>query len=302
MLERLLVPLDAWPVAEQVLPYVTLLAKRLGQPVVLLSVVADGDELNPVATMYEAEIADLMEKRRAYAQRYLDSIRAQLEREGVWATVEVATGPVAETILAAASEHRAGLIAMATHGRVGPERWFLGSVADRVVHAASVPVLLVRPRDDSPLTEAVVNEILLPLDGSPLAEVALPYATFLAQRCEVPIRLIQTFPLTWLSTVGADAYGYAAPPEVLTALEEDVRQYLERTAEKLRVSGVDASTEFAFRVPDQAITERAAASGGALVVMSSHGRSGLGRTLLGSVTDRVIRSSEAPVLVVREVS
>ena len=177
MLDRLLVPLDIAEIAEQVLPYVTLLARSLKQPVTLVSIVADGGELNPLASAHDAAIAVLIEQRQAYAQHYLDSVRARLEAEGVSASTVVATGPVAESILATATAQHSGLIAMATHGRVGPERWFLGSVADKVVRMAAAPVLLIRPREDHAAVAASVKEILLPLDGSSLAEVALPYAT-----------------------------------------------------------------------------------------------------------------------------
>ena len=302
--ERLLVPLDTGEVAEQVLPYVRLLAKGLGQPVTLVSVVADAGELNPVASAHDAAIAALIDKRREYAQRYLDAIRARLEAEGVAVSTEVRVGSVADSIVAAASALHAGLVVMATHGRVGPERWFLGSVADRVVRTAASPVLLVRPRADGVAPAVSVREILLPLDGSPAAEAALPAATVLAQAFHVPVTLIRTLPMPWF-IVGADPYGGVdvLPPEVLGQLEDEAKRYLEQVAAQLRTSGVATKVAFAsFRQPAQEITDLAEATSGALVVMTTHGRSGLSRTVLGSVTDRVIRSSAAPVLMAREAS
>lgn len=123
MLERILVPLDTSKVAEQVLPYATLLAKQLKQPIILYAVVADmadGEQLNPVASPYEAALTELMQHRRQYAQDYLNSVKERLAGEGVTATTDIAIGDVAEPIVSAAAKHGSGVIAMATHGRVGP--------------------------------------------------------------------------------------------------------------------------------------------------------------------------------------
>lgn len=301
MLERFLVPLDTTEVAEQVLPYVVLLAKQLGQPVVLQSVVEDGEELNPLASLYDAEIVSLREKQRAYARRYLSQVQARLEGQAVAVTTDVATGPVAPTILEAAASHQAGLIAMATHGRVGPERWFLGSVAEKVVRTASMPVLLVRPQEDA-APVASIQRVLLPLDGSAMAQTALPVATFLAKAFAVPITVVRTVNLTSLAAASAsDPYlGYGGIPQsLIDALEEDARKQLDAVATKLQGEGIPATTRFSFLPPAEEITELARAEAGTIVVMCTHGRSGLSRAVLGSVADRVVRSSVAPVLLVR---
>src|SRR6266568_1617787 len=136
--ERILVPLDASKEAERALPYVTMLAKGLGLPVVLVAVIPDMGELNPVGSVYDAELAQLMEFRRHHAEEYLQSVATRLGAEDIEATSVVEVGAVAERIVATAGGHHAGVIAMATHGRVGPARWFLGSVADKVVRTASM--------------------------------------------------------------------------------------------------------------------------------------------------------------------
>jgi nucleotide-binding universal stress UspA family protein len=300
MLERFLVPLDTSTVSEQVLPWVTLLARQLQQPLTLLSVVAESGELNPVASMYDAVIASIMEERRQYARNYLESAQQRLVGQGLTVESEVREGSVAECIVEAATAHGAGLIAMATHGRVGPERWFLGSVADWVVRTASVPVLLVRPHEGTPPPATALEQIVLPLDGSPLAEAALPLASFLARSFGVPISLVRTLSFAWLAT-GTDPYGVdgGMSPELVAAVEDDAKQYLQQIATRLEGEGIKATATFTLGGPAEEIVDLAAGHPGSLVVMSTHGRSGLGRALLGSVTDRVLRSSVAPVLVVR---
>src|SRR6266550_1323993 len=103
MFERILVPLDASKEAERVLPYVTMLAKGLGLPVVLAAVIPDLGELNPVVSVYDAELAQLREFRRQHAEEYLQSLYARFGAEGLQATSVVEAGPVAERIVAAAA-------------------------------------------------------------------------------------------------------------------------------------------------------------------------------------------------------
>src|SRR4029079_10262586 len=120
----------------------------------------------------------IAEERRAAVARYIQEVCKRLRTEGVTVTTEVAIGHVSDTILSTARRRSVEMIAMATHGRVGPERWFLGSVTDRVVRSATMPVLLVRPSAERTTPIASIDRIILPLDGSLLAEAAIPHATF----------------------------------------------------------------------------------------------------------------------------
>ena len=297
MLENFLVPLDTSEMSEQVLPYVELLAGRLGQPVHLLSVADDG-QLMQIAPD-NVTIAGIVEERRAVVARYLRGVRERLEEKSLTVTTEMASGHVADTILDTAARRSSGLIAMATHGRVGPERWFLGSVADRVARSAASPVLLVRPAKDSVSSPAAIEKVILPLDGSTLAEAAIPHATFLAQAFERPVVLVRTLDMTWLGTGDGMTGDFALTPDLQELLESDAKEYLAQTATGLEAKGLKVERVFSFQLPATEIIEQAHQAPGALIVMSSHGRSGLGRTVLGSVADRVMRTAEAPVLLVR---
>lgn len=295
MLERPLVPLDGSRVAEGVIALVAFLGRRLGEPVSLVTVVpeldADGRVLNPILSADDAAAASLRAGREQYAREYLESVRARLERDGVAASGTVVTGMAAAEIIDAAARHSAGMIAMATHGRVGPERWFLGSVADRVVRTATVPVLLVRPREAG--AQEAVAHIIVPLDGSAAAEAALPVAQYLAASLQVPITLVRTIDLMAVS-----AFGHGMPPNLLAIAQQDAEDYLARSAEQLRTAGVAVQTQFSLLAPSTEIEMLATGLTDPLVVMTPHGRSGIARTLLGSVADRVVRTSQAPVLLV----
>ncbi|HEX3246563.1 MAG TPA: universal stress protein [Chloroflexota bacterium] len=300
MLERFLVPLDTSEVSEHVLPYVELFAKKLGQPVHLLIVADDGQVLQ--LAPQNVSIRAIVEERRATVAKYVKRMRERLETAGVTVTTEIAIGHVVDTILSTANRRSVGMIAMATHGRVGPERWFLGSVTDRVVRGATMPLFLVRPSAERTAPIASIERIILPLDGSLLAEAAIPHATFVAKTFDRPIVLVRTLDLTRLTLSSDPSVGdYPLPVELQETLRADATNYLEQTAARIRESGLTVERVFSFKQPGQEIAHQAHDGPGALIVMSTHGRSGLGRTVLGSVADRVIRTAEAPVLLVRGV-
>jgi len=301
MFGTIVIPLDAGEEAEYALPLAVSLAGQLSSRVVFLSVIPDIDELYALTGDHESDLLRLQARRRSDAENHLRKVRTRTVPAGVEAATSVRVGAVAETILDTAREERAGLIAIATHGRVGPERWFLGSVADRVVRTSSIPVLVVRPGEAGTAPSAVPTDILVPLDGSTAAEAALPLATDLATALEAPITLIRTIPTGWWNAnSGMYAGGMSTgTPDLITAVEDAAKSYLEATAVNLRTKDVEVRTSLAlFRAPDFQVEEEAAGCVAPLVVMTSRGRSGVSRTLLGSVTDRIVRSAAAPVIVV----
>jgi nucleotide-binding universal stress UspA family protein len=108
--------------------------------------------------------------------------------------------------------------------------------------------------------------------------------------------------MTWLATGDGMTADFTLTPDLQELLESDAKEYLAQTARGLEEKGLEVERVFSFRLPANEIIDQAHATPGALIVMSSHGRSGLGRTVLGSVADRVVRTAEAPVLLVRGVA
>ncbi len=147
MYHRILVPLDGSGFAEAALPHAHALAVNAGAELALLRVVLPprAEYQTPEPLRLQAVYLDT----EADALAYLDSVAADLRAAGLRVTVEVCTGPVVETILDYAESIHADLIVMSTHGRSGMARWFIGSVADKVVRAARLPVLLARPEPDA---------------------------------------------------------------------------------------------------------------------------------------------------------
>lgn len=298
MLEGILVPLDGSSESESVLPYAMLIAKRLQQPVALLTVVGTDDlvahEEHPAALRW-------LETQRDFGYDYLHKLRPRLEAAGVPVSIESLIGPVAGTILGAADAHGAGLIAMATHGRSGLERLRLGSVADRVVRTSPVPVLLVRqPHPERSSAEAAVRRVLLPLDGSALSEAAVPVAAYVAKAFQVSVTVMRAVPYTpymW-GPARYEVSDTVALAELMTAMEQSAKEYVEQACEELRAGGVECRAQVVRANPGLAIAERTLAHPGTLVVMSTHGRTGVERAVMGSVTDYVVRNAAGAVLVV----
>jgi nucleotide-binding universal stress UspA family protein len=145
MYKRIAVPLDGSKLAEEVLPHVREIARCMGSEVVLVRVAGSASYDYLLADPLVA--ASVQENLEAEAADYLRLLVDQLQEQGLRASARTVheSGPVADTIIACAHEVEADLIAMSTHGRTGPSRWLLGSVADRVVRGAGMPVLMIRP-------------------------------------------------------------------------------------------------------------------------------------------------------------
>ena len=144
MYRRILVPLDGSKVAEQVLPHAQTLAFSEGAELILLTVAA-----NPALDFVFADpglAQKAEEEQEELSKKYMADVEKQLKAAGFHVSTLLRIGAVAETILEVAEEMQVDAIAMSTHGRTGPARWLLGSVADRVVRNSKVPVLLIRAK------------------------------------------------------------------------------------------------------------------------------------------------------------
>ena len=269
MLQPILVPLDGSRLAERALPYAQQLAEP-GCQLILLEVGQDEDDLGLL-------------------ERHADSC----------ASLETAVGDPAEQILRVAKDLNVGLIVMTTHGRGALGRWAFGSVADAVTRTSPVPVFVVHPQDGDSEVAPFVQRVVAPLDGSPLAEEALPTAMSLARRLHVPVHLVtaidvtRILPVEMMPTVAFDASLYE---ETVAQFEADATAWLTQAAEQLQHEGVAATWAILRGSPFLAITE--AVKPGDVIVMTSHGRGGVRRWLLGSVAEKLVREGPVPVVLV----
>lgn len=291
MMKTILVPLDGSPLAERALPYATALARAVGGRLILAraaheAVLAGTDRTG-------AQVAVIRE-----AEGYLAGVAEGLTSAGLHVDAAVTYGGAVEGILLEADARRPDLIVMATHGRGGLGRWVYGSVAEAVLARAPVPVLLVRawePAAEGPFGAG--TRLLVPLDGSAFAEAALPVAMTLAGLLGGEVTLlhaISPFEQSLLSE--AEAWSY---PEQIAEREAGAREYLGEVAERFGLDGRGVQADIRVGTAPDVIAAAAHERGAGLVVIATHGRTGLGRLLLGSTADATLRRGATPLLLVR---
>jgi nucleotide-binding universal stress UspA family protein len=293
MFERLLVPLDGSEIGEGVLGQATQIAKGQRSQVTLLYVAPA--EMHGLASAWRARIGDGDGRT---AEEYLESVAGRLRPEGLAVETRVVGGYPSVEITRIAQEERFGLIAMATHGRSGVGRWVFGSTTDKVLHAVATPLLLRRPRAADPRAGADrLRTLVVPLDGSGLGESVLPRVKALAASMSLPVRLVQVVPTGTIAFAGMDPYAY--DPKVFEIMTSAATEYLEGKTRELQQQGLQASYRVLQGYAPSRIIDLAEETEGSLIVISTHGRSGVGRWVLGSVADRVLRASFRPVLIIR---
>uniref|UniRef100_A0A831TAJ4 Universal stress protein n=1 Tax=Thermorudis peleae TaxID=1382356 RepID=A0A831TAJ4_9BACT len=283
MFGTVLVPLDGSELAEAALPYAKAIAEKTGAVLHLVRVV-------PI---------DAPPDEAAEAREYLSRLAGRL---GDRVQLSVRYGHPAAEIIDLAQELADPIIVMTTHGRGGLGRWLYGSVADRVVRGAGVPVLLIR----SGLPQRALGEvrsIMVPLDGSPLAEAALPYAVELARRFDAELHLVRVVETPEVYALLGTHAQAAASGEVLAEIAQqmidDASNYLNELAERLRAEGVRVESHVLEGLAIEQLLAFERERQPDLVVMATHGRGGLSRVIFGSVAEHVLREGNAPVMLIR---
>lgn len=301
MYRSILVPLDGSPFAEQALAAA---AEIAGRAKATLHLVLVHQSAAVVAGPGEPVVLDpaIDEKLRAEEGGYLASVRALVQRGDTFQLVEtVLEGPIADAIAKYAHDHAIDLVVMTTHGRGVFSRFWLGSVADRLVRQLEQPLLLLRPRSGEAGTPLpTVRRVLLPLDGSPHAEAMIEPALRMAQTygAEVTLlRVVERITPVWLPTPGVIPVPDA---DALPHRQLEATRYLHEVAGRLRVRGHQVATAVEVAPdPVSGITEFAERERIDVIAMATHGHGGPVRFLLGSVADKLVRSATTPLLVWR---
>jgi nucleotide-binding universal stress UspA family protein len=299
MYRAILVPLDGSAFGEQALPLALSIARRAGATVRLAHV--HGAERSPFVDRLglPGDAAD--EQARAAERAYLDR-HAQCIASSQDIPIDVALldGPVAAALGDHARAAGVDLIVMSTHGRGALGRVWLGSVAAALVRQAPVPILLVRPHEEltNPAQEPDFRHVLIPLDGSPLAEQAIEPAIALGALTQARYTLLQALdPLVAEHT--HPPYAVGLERRLLADVKEKATAYLERVAARLRARSLCVETTLVVGSPAHAICDYARAHAVDLIAMATHGHGGLSRVLLGSVTDAVVHAADMAVLLER---
>jgi nucleotide-binding universal stress UspA family protein len=265
-----------------------------------------------VSTMYESRhdleytlhpIYDSQqeENERAALEMTLLSDQQLLQRAGYSVTSMVRFGDPADEIANLVRSANVDIVAMATHGQTGLRHLLIGSVAEQVLRDLTIAVLLIRPIDrtedyaSARSTDRCLTAIV-PLDGTPIAEQALDYASELAKSIGARLVLAAVEPMVGdvgLAEVGVIPYWMLADHEASILR---LNEYLKQTAKRLTYTGLTVETRLAEGSPADQILRISAAEHADLIIMATHGRSGMERLLRGSVAAKVLQNADVPVL------
>lgn len=300
MYTRLLVPLDGSKTAEKVLPYARFLAATLKLPVELLEVIDIVEIAKHLAPEKAHFLNTVVENRVRRSEQYLGAVAGTFPGANVKCTVE--KGAAAEMIIDKAAADKGTLINMATHGYSGIKRWLLGSVAEKVLRGATNPLLLIRATEEANTEgEASLRSVIVPLDGSEVAEQVLPTVAELAKQLKLEVILFRAYTIP-LSALAVDPEGYyvATEEKLIEGMRDEAVAYLEKKAEEMKKLGVEKVSDVAeYGLAADEIISFARKTPDNLIAMCTHGHTGVKRWVLGSVTETVVRHSGDPVLVIR---
>jgi nucleotide-binding universal stress UspA family protein len=270
---RVLVPLDGSPKAEDILSVLADLRKRMPLQMTLFQSVVPDRNGDP--------------RKEAEAKRYLTSIRERLGKEGIPADIKVDWGYPVTEIHYLEKSSGFDLIAMTSPVRSRLKRATFGSVAKELLRCSERPFLVSRPG----VKAADWTRMVVPLDGSALAERILPGAVRLAKALGAEIRLLNVIPSAVAQMTGLGHGGLV--PAV------DPLPYLRELGERLAQEGVRALPMVGRGDPAAEICRAAKDLNAGAISIATHGRTGLKRVLLGSVAENVLRAASCPVYVLR---
>jgi nucleotide-binding universal stress UspA family protein len=305
MYKRMLIPLDGSAMAEAALVYAKELAAKLDLDVVLLHVQDRQDsELHPIHQAYVEHMAETLMQQLTEVKKGM-GIRRRRQRMQVRAQVTAGYPP--EEILRCADENKVDFILMTTHGRSGVKRWIMGSVADKVLRASTVPVWLVRTSlpEKIPYDKWPSRTFLVALDGSELAESTLPHVEILAKQPDAEQVDVVLFmvceplvPPAFLTPESSFDWGKLVE-EHITHSKQAGEQYLSKVGKRLADAGIKVASVVVEGEPADEIIKYTNENPFTIIVMATHGRSGLSRWVYGSVVDKVLSGASRSVFLVR---
>ncbi len=314
MFHRILVPLDGSRRAEMAVPAAARLARASHGTVMLMRSIVPLTPYGPYLSRASGPPAVQGSQERDTILTYLQEVAGNKALAGINTVFHVTEGPAADSILTMSQSEKADLIAICAHGATGYHRWKLGGVSQHVVRHAVAPVLLLPDPAPGSAPDAIVDQlanirrILVPLDGSLLAETAIPLAVEMLSALAPEtgeLHLLQVLSPFTAKSLGVEDH----------ALMQETEQYLARHAqelhaartEQLRINvttSVVLDADAAERVvtvaePEREPSDEEAAQGYDMIVMATHGRTGVLRWTLGSIAERVIQATRRPMLIVR---
>jgi nucleotide-binding universal stress UspA family protein len=279
----ILCPVDFFPASEHAFDYAIALAQNYDADVHVLHVVS---AVTPTSYEFQLNTAEVLTQLRKHAEEKMKSLVARAEEAGVSAHPETRIGDIDETIVHAVGEHKPDIVIMGTHGRRGFERWFLGSVTERLLRKSPVPVLTTSDAGSRARVPPDVRRVLVTTDFSEGTNRAMDYAFAIAQEAPAEVTLLHVM---------------QQPPESREPLE-GVRKILEDHLDSMVPPEVrnwcTVSARVEIGTPYQRVLAVAEETEVDLIVMNIHGIGLWERAVMGATAERVLRAAECPVLAI----
>jgi nucleotide-binding universal stress UspA family protein len=297
MYRHLLVPLDGSSLAEVALPYAAYIAQMMDATVTLIHVI----ERNPPQTVHGVTHLTNADN----AQHYLDEVATRAFTGGIKVLQHVHTSEVTEvarSIVDHVGEFKPDLIVMCTHGNGGLRDWLSASIAQQVLAQGNVAVLLVPPRESHVSHPIAIRRILVPLDGDVAHEQGIQAAVGFAQISNAAIHLLLVVHTPGTLSGAKAATSRMLPgmtAELLKITEQEAQSYLQGHVAVLQGSGLSITAEVARGDPAKTIVSIGKRIGADLIVLGTHGKSGMDAFWQGSVAPQVSNHSYVPLLLVR---
>jgi len=300
MFERILIPLDGSASAELILAQLKPLLKHEGAEVFLLQAVYDPPSIARIDT------GKLSTEHGASAEAYLQHIVHRLKLDGIHAHGIVKKASADEAIFQTARERNVQLIAMTTHGRSALSRWMMGSVTEKVLRAAEVPLLIIHSFKRTPFGDSVplagepvsFKSIVVPIDVGDQSLAILPFIERLAKLYESEIVLLHVRPESPPVESFREKTGIGTALVPLPNPDGTIPQTVTIAEGRLSNAGIRFRRLLLKGNPPSQILEATSTGGFDLLAMATHGRSGLKRWVMGSIAERILRSSPIPMFVV----
>jgi nucleotide-binding universal stress UspA family protein len=283
--QKILVPLDGSYLAERVVQPALALAEAMGGSVTLLTVVTrkPGNDPDLMAKAIQSGSYEAGLYLRAVQKRFMPTL-APVE-------TAVVTGKPENAIIAFARENAIELIIMSTHGRSGLTRWSFGRVADKVLRRSPCPTVILR--SDKEIKPEKFRRILLPLDGSVLAERVLEAALLMAAHLAVELLLLRV-------VEHSAFYGFGHDEESMEREIQEAQVYLETVKARINLRHVPVSCHVLKGPATDVIVDFAETEKVDLIVLSSRGDSGFDAWMFGSVAEKVMKGAPCAILVIRQ--
>lgn len=290
MFKHILLPLDGSQLAEAAIPFTVELCRQLGSKVTLLHVI-EKDASPEIHGQHhltnEAEACEYLGKIARSEFSCCESVDYHVHTEEV--------NQVSRSIIEHSGEFAPDLIVLCAHGEGGLRDIVAGSIAQQVIANGRIPVLLIHPE----VTFKGYQTLLVALDGDQEHDLSLVMAAELASQLGSNLHLVRVVP-TFSTLTGEQAALSTMLPATTNAyldvMEEEVVKYLQHKMDEMCVQGLDCEAEVQRGDPAQEVVKSALRSNAALIILGTHGKSGLNAFWSGSVAPKIVTKTRIPVL------